>query len=69
MKIKSLYKSIWLIIPGLLLIYLVTLIYAKQEEQNKFSFYKENNLYISSIEGEISFLGSDIKVKKEKIIK
>ena len=34
--------------------------------QNKFAFYKENNLYVSSAEGESSLLGTDIKIKQNK---
>jgi len=34
--------------------------------QNKFAFYKNNNLYISSTEGESSLLGADIKIKQNK---
>ncbi|MEK6304261.1 MAG: hypothetical protein AABO41_26530 [Acidobacteriota bacterium] len=34
--------------------------------QNKFAFYKVNNLYISSTEGESSLLGADIKIKQNK---
>ncbi|GEM_PF-5250572 len=34
--------------------------------QNKFAFYKNSNLYISSTEGETSLLGADIKIRQNK---
>ena len=50
------------------LIYLAILMSPAVLAQNKFSFYKGSNLLISTIDGEVSLLGSDIKIKNEKII-
>lgn len=39
-----------------------------KEEQYKFAFYDQNNkLYISSVGGEVSLLGSNIKIKKDEL--
>jgi len=37
-------------------------------EQNKFAYYKENSLYVSSTEGGSFLLGSDVKIKQDKKI-
>lgn len=53
-------------------IFIIALILALTSQfvlgQNKFAFYQNNNLYLSSLDGEISHLGSDIKIKKDKLI-
>jgi len=36
--------------------------------QNKFAYYQDNQLYIASLDGSVSLLGSDIKIKEEKRI-
>jgi len=40
-----------------------------EKGQYKFAYYQyqDNKLYISSTDGEVTFLGSDVKIKKDKI--
>ena len=40
-----------------------------EKGQYKFAYYQyqDNKLYVSSIDGKVTFLGSDVKIKKDKI--